>query len=326
MVDIADLKRIPILSRLSDSDLEKLAAMSEEREFTAGATIFVEKSKQDSLFVILSGDVRISKETRSGEQKSITSLGEGAFFGEMTLFDDFVRSATATAIRRVRALEISKEAFTRFLSSNADGASKLMLEIMRTLAPRIRQTNKELVALYEAGRIIGEQAELGETLSNLLSVLSAAISCTRGVVFLLDPAGSMLECRAAFGYDVGPAHTGPAGWTESLEGAIAEAILQSEGSIRITDFAQDPRFESLQPVGYETASMLGAALRTQRQAIGIIVLCDKTDLAGNPTPFTVGDANLLAGVASQASGAIESARLYEEAQEKEKLDRVYYRF
>ena len=326
MADIADLKKIPILRRLSDSDLEKLAAVSEETEFSAGDTIFVEKSDRDSLFIILSGAVRISKETRSGEQKSITSLGAGSFFGEMALFDDFVRSATATAIDEVHALEISKDAFMKFLSSDADGASKLMLEIMRTIAPRIRQTNRELLALYEAGRIIGEHAELGEMLSNLLSVLSAATSCACGVVFLFDPAGSMLECRAAFGYDAGPADAGPAGWTEQLEGGIAEEILRAGGSIKIDDFQQDARFESVRPVGYETQSMLGAALRTQRQTIGIIVLCDKTDLEGKLTPFTVGDANVLAGVASQASGAVESARLHEEAQEKEKLDRVYYRF
>jgi GAF domain-containing protein len=55
------------------------------------------------------------------------------------------------------------------------------------------------------------------------------------------------------------------------------------------------------------------------------VLCDKVDLKGSPIPFTSGDANLLAGIAAQASGAIESTRVYEEAQEKEKLDRVYFR-
>jgi len=331
MVSIADLKNIPILSPLSDPHLEKLAQVSEERKFSSGDTIFIEKSKRDSLFIILSGDVRISKETRSGEQKSITSLGAGAFFGEMALFDEFVRSATATAIGPVRALEISKETFMNFLSSDAEGASKMMLGIMRTIAPRIRQTNKELVALYEAGRIIGEAAELGEILSNLLSVLSAATSCTRGVVFLLDPAGSMLECRAALGYEIGSANAdsadaGPASWTEPLVGGIAEEVLGAEGSIQIEDFEQDPRFESVRPVGYETPSMLAAALRSQQQPIGMIVLCDKIDLEGAPAAFTVGDANLLAGVAAQASGAIESARLHEEAQEKEKLDRVYYRF
>ncbi len=72
--------------------------------------------------------------------------------------------------------------------------------------------------------------------------------------------------------------------------------------------------------------MLGIAIRSQGDPIGIIVLCDKTDLKGNPIPFTSGDANLLAGIAAQAAGAIESARLREEAQEQEKLDRVYFRY
>jgi len=320
MPDLSELNKIPMLSHLQESNLKKLAAVAEEREFPAGATIFVEGGEQGSLFIILSGAVLISKATHSGEQKAITTLNAGAFFGEMALFDDFVRSATATAASDVRALEISKEAFMQFLSSDAEGASKMTFEIMRTVAPRIRQTNRELVALYEAGRVIGEKAELGKILSDLLGVLSNTTWCTGGAVFLLDTAADILECRAAFGYDADPST-----WTEPLEGGIAEEIIHADDAVRIENFHEDPRFESLQPVGYETASMLGAALRSRGEAIGIIVVCDKIDPRGKPLPFSSGDANLLAGIAAQAGGAIESARLHEEALEKEKLDRVYYR-
>ncbi len=320
MVEPAELKKIPILSHLSEGALGKLGAVVEERFFSAGDVVFEEGVEQDSLLIILSGSVLISKATQSGEQKSITTLGAGSFFGEMALFDDFVRSATAAAVGELRALEISKDAFMQFLSSDAGAASGLMLEIMRNVAPRIRQTNKELVALYEAGRTIGQSAELGKILSELLAVLGDATSCGGGAVFLLNEPAQMLECRAAFGCE-----EDPSGWREPLEGGVAEAILSTEEAVVIEGYDADPRFEGSQPVGYETSSMLGAALRCQGEAIGTIVLCDKFDLDGNPIAFTPGDANLLAGVAAQASGAIESARLHEEAFEKEKLDRVYFR-
>jgi len=320
MPDLNELKKIPILKHLSDADLEKLAAVSEEKTFSPGDIVFEEGIEQDSLLITLSGSVLISKATQSGEQKSITTLGPGSFFGEMALFDDFVRSATASAASELRVLEISKDAFMQFLSSDAAAASKLMLEIMRTVAPRIRQTNEELVALYEAGRAIGQSAELGRILSELLAILGEATSCTRGVVFLLNTPARMLECRAAFGVDEDPSN-----WSEPLEGGVAEAIISVEEAVGIEDFDQDPRFESFQPVGYETPSMLGTALRSQGEPIGTIVLCDKIDRDGNLCPFTAGDANLLAGIAAQASGAIESASLHEEALEKEKLDRVYFR-
>lgn len=321
MPTTAELKGVPILSHLSEPDLKKLVEVTTEKEFPAGTTIFTERSEDDSLFIILSGSVLITKSTPSGEQKTLAALGLGAFFGEMTLFDDFVRSATAKAATDVRLLEIHKEAFMHYLSSGVEGASKLMLEIIRAIAPRIRQTNRELVALYEAGRIIGEHAPLGKILSDLLKILSDATWCTRGAIFVLNTPAAMLECRAAFGYDADPSE-----WAEPLEGGMAERIIRAAEPMRIENVQQDPRFEALQPVGYETPSMLGTALRSQGDIIGIIVLCDKTDLKGNPIPFTSGDANLLAGIAAQASGAIESARLHEEAQEKEKLDRVYFRY
>lgn len=321
MFETTDLKRIPILGHMGDSDLVTLGLVAEEKEFPAGATIFVEASEGNALFIIVSGDVQISKATHSGEAKVIATLGPSAFFGEMALFDDFVRSATASALTAVRTLEISKDAFMKFLTRDAASASRMMLEIVRTMAPRMRQTNRELVALYEAGRIIGDRAESGQILSSLLGVLSDATSCTRGSAFLLNATGDMLECRAAFGYEADPS-----GWSEPLAGGIAEEIIQAANAISIENFQKDPRFQSLPAVGYETPSILGAALRAQGRAIGMILLCDKTDDKGRPVQFTPGDANLLAGVAAQASGAVESARLHEEAQEKEKLDRVYFRF
>ncbi|RJP19177.1 MAG: GAF domain-containing protein [Candidatus Abyssobacteria bacterium SURF_5] len=321
MLNIDELKDIPLLRGLNVDDLRALAEAAEQREFPPGTEIFSEGSQDNSLFIILSGDVRISKSTASGEEKSIALLSQGGFFGEMALFDDYFRSATATAAGHVRVLQISKDSFTKLLSTAAGGASKLLLEIMKTLAPRIRQTNLELVSLYEAGRIIGKGGEPGKILSGLLSVLHEATLCTRGAAFLINQPAARLECRAAFGYDADPSS-----WTEPLEGGVAGEILSAEGATVIDDYQNKPLVHEIGPIGYETSSMLAVSLRIQGQPIGMIVLSDKTGSDGKPSRFTAGDMNILAGVAAQAAGAIESARLHEEAREKEKLDRVYYRF
>lgn len=321
MLDTGELKKIPILSDLNEADLRALAEVAQKREFPAGETIFVEGSEDNSLFIILSGNIRITKQTALGEEKSIAVLSEGAFFGEMALFDDFFRSATATAVGPVIALQLSKDAFMTFLSGAARGASKLLLEIMRALAPRIRQTNLELVSLYEAGRIIGKGGEVGQILSGLLSVLEGAISCRRGAAFIINSAAGALECRAAFGYDADPSQ-----WIIPLKGGNAGEILSSEGAIVIDDYQEDPQFQSMQPMGCEAASMLGISLLIHGDPIGMIALCDKIAPDGKSAPFTSGDSNILAGVAAQAAGAIDSARLHEEAREREKLERVYFRY
>ncbi len=321
MPNIDELKTIPILGKLHEQALVSLAAIVQERKYPAGKPIFVEGSEEKSLFIILSGNVLISKMTASGTQKPIATLTPGGFFGEMALFDDFVRSATATAIGPARLLQISKDAFLKFLLSDAAGASHLLLDIMRSLAPRIRQTNLELVALYEAGRIIGEGGEVGRILSGLLMVLNEATACQRGAAFLINPSAETLECRAAFGYEDDPSE-----WSEQLTGGLAEEVLQAEGAVAYENYPGDATRVSQEPVGYETPSMLAVALRVQGNPIGLVVLCDKADREGNPINFTSGDANVLSGVAAQASSAIDNARLHEEAREKEKLDRVYFRF
>ena len=74
MIEPGEIKKVPILNHLSDSDLEKLIALAVEREFPAGEIIFAERSEEGSLFIILSGRVSISKATHSGEQKTLTTL------------------------------------------------------------------------------------------------------------------------------------------------------------------------------------------------------------------------------------------------------------
>ncbi|MBI4830360.1 MAG: Crp/Fnr family transcriptional regulator [Candidatus Lindowbacteria bacterium] len=71
MFEASDLKEIPILSHLCDSDLVTLGLVLEEKEFAAGATIFSEGSEGNALFIIFAGEVHISKTTHSGEAGAI---------------------------------------------------------------------------------------------------------------------------------------------------------------------------------------------------------------------------------------------------------------
>jgi len=101
----------------------------------AGGVIFRKGEQADELFVIKSGYVRI----RIGNRE-IADLTTDSIFGEMALIDSEPRSATAVAITDVELVPISEKQFLFLVSQTPYFA----LKVMRTLAQRLRATNKSL--------------------------------------------------------------------------------------------------------------------------------------------------------------------------------------
>ena len=99
----------------------------------AGGVIFREEEQADELFVIKSGYVRIQIGNRM-----VAELTADDIFGEMALIDSEPRSATAVAITDVELVPITEKQFLFLVGQTPDFA----LRVMRTLAQRLRLTNK----------------------------------------------------------------------------------------------------------------------------------------------------------------------------------------
>ena len=105
------------------------------REFKAGDVIFNQGDAAEELFIIQSGEVEIRLGNRMLEK-----LSNYNFFGEMALIDSAPRSATAVAVTDVKLVPIGEKRFL-FLVSNTP---YFALDVMRTLARRLRTTNNTL--------------------------------------------------------------------------------------------------------------------------------------------------------------------------------------
>jgi CRP/FNR family cyclic AMP-dependent transcriptional regulator len=99
----------------------------------AGGVIFREGEQADELFVIKSGYVRIQIGNRM-----VAELTADDIFGEMALIDSEPRSATAVAITDVELVPITEKQFLFLVGQTPYFA----LKVMRTLAQRLRVTNK----------------------------------------------------------------------------------------------------------------------------------------------------------------------------------------
>jgi CRP-like cAMP-binding protein len=125
---VAALKRSPFFEGLSRRQLELVARLSDDLEVPAGTVLCKEGTRGHEFFVIIDGEAEV---TRDG--KRITTLSSGDFFGEISLLERVVRTATVSAATPLSFFVVSEQAFKSVLE--ADPA--IERKVLRALAKRV---------------------------------------------------------------------------------------------------------------------------------------------------------------------------------------------
>lgn len=115
--------------------------------YNAGQTIFKEGDHAEEMFIIHQGQVNISKRARNAEQ-ILATLKDGDFFGEMALFTDSPRSATATVAVESVILRIDKKSFDYMVNNNTSFA----INMIRKLCERLRNADNQISELLVLSR------------------------------------------------------------------------------------------------------------------------------------------------------------------------------
>lgn len=149
---ILGLKTFPLLSRLSDGDLTRLAAVMQEKSFPAGTEILRDGEPGDELYLLLEGSVDVLRTTPYGDVYVTATLLDSyhCSFGEMALIDRGKRSATVRAKTDCRTLSLGYEAFQRFCREYPSVGLELLMSISLTLVHNLRKENENLHLVYQA--------------------------------------------------------------------------------------------------------------------------------------------------------------------------------
>jgi signal transduction histidine kinase len=139
-VTLDEVRRVPLFADLSEEDLEQLYQMAKTVSIPAGELVFEEGSPGNALYVVLDGELEISK--RQGGQDVVLAVrGTGEFIGEMALLEQAPRSASVRTLRESSLLVISQVAFETLLSCSPSAH----LRILRTITSRLRSTESMLI-------------------------------------------------------------------------------------------------------------------------------------------------------------------------------------
>jgi CRP/FNR family cyclic AMP-dependent transcriptional regulator len=135
---------------LTESAVEHLADITEVKKARAGDTVIREGSEGDQLFVILKGRVRTEKLTPYRDPYTVRVLKEGNFFGELSLLDRDIRSATVIAETDCEFLVVGRERFLAFGDRYPDAGLAVTRRVAERLATRLRRANEDVVTLFSA--------------------------------------------------------------------------------------------------------------------------------------------------------------------------------
>jgi lysophospholipid hydrolase len=216
----AAMAQVPVLPPRRDSDLMAQRLEDLERSFTrvtleAGEVLFREGDIGDSLYVVVTGRVRMLAGT-PGAESAVRDLGPGELIGEVALLTGEPRSATIAAVRDTELYRLSAESVELYLFNEPSVARRIMTVLARRLArgpstgsagpPPVRA-----VALVAAGDTPpAEVARFGEVLGAFLARHVRAVVMSPGTV------DATLGTEAATGQDAAEA-AGLTGWLSAQE-------------------------------------------------------------------------------------------------------------
>jgi len=137
------LRFVPIFADLDDSAIDQILKLGMRKVFKKDSVVFFENEADTALFVIIEGQVKVSRVSDDGKEVILSILGESDFFGEMAILDGSNRSANVTAMSDTEMFIIQRSDFLNLLQAHPEVAISLLVE----LAHRLRAADMKIKSL-----------------------------------------------------------------------------------------------------------------------------------------------------------------------------------
>lgn len=146
------LRNVPIFADLEEKELEKIARLGTRQKYKRGNVVVLEKESGASLFVIVSGKVKVVRTDEEGREVILSMFGPGEFFGEMSLLDGMARSASVVALTKSELFMIHRRDFLESLHE----FPRIAIALLAEMAMRLRKADMQIKSLSlkdAAGRV-----------------------------------------------------------------------------------------------------------------------------------------------------------------------------
>jgi len=138
------LKNIPIFGNLESKELRIVSGYIEIQEVNPGKIVFKEGDRGNYVCFVINGSLDVLKKNEAGDDVVLTTLHKGRSIGEMSVIDDFPRSATIKARTKAKLVTLNRQGFELILEDHPTTGVKILKGISRLLSQNLRKTSSRL--------------------------------------------------------------------------------------------------------------------------------------------------------------------------------------
>jgi CRP/FNR family cyclic AMP-dependent transcriptional regulator len=135
------LARTEVFGGLEERELAEVAQVAVPRSWKQGEVIFREGDEGDTCYLLKSGCVILTREHQDGRMVALAEVRTGGMFGEMAMFRDEARSATAECGEDTGAVALLARDMQRLIRQNPE----IALKLLHALADRVGRTTERLL-------------------------------------------------------------------------------------------------------------------------------------------------------------------------------------
>jgi len=140
MEDLSLLSASELFASLDEEALARVASKASTLRLERNDGLFAEGDEANELFVVLSGRIAIAKRSADGRESLVALMEKGDLFGEMPLFDDEPRSASARALERSEVVRVP----FAVIRAELEAVPTLLWDVVGLLAQRLRAVDDAL--------------------------------------------------------------------------------------------------------------------------------------------------------------------------------------
>lgn len=141
MAKIDTLKASPFFKDLSDKEFAAIDKIIVEKKLPPGTTLYLEGMLGESMYIIASGNIKMSKMISEGQEQVLVMLGPGEHFGEMAILDGGARAASAVSTAETIVFVLRRSDFVELGASQPGVCLKVLWLLVKDFSRKIRENN-----------------------------------------------------------------------------------------------------------------------------------------------------------------------------------------
>ncbi len=134
---------VSLFAGLEDRQLNSIWRLSVEQKYKKNEMILFEDELDTRLFIIIKGTVKLTRISEEGREYIFSFLGEGDFFGELSLLEDEIRSTNAVAVKDSTIISFQRSDYVIIFRQ----FPQITLNLLREMTQRLRERDRMIKSM-----------------------------------------------------------------------------------------------------------------------------------------------------------------------------------